>query len=141
MQDVLDLKTKINRLFEELLSRAEPGEAAAVPGEWTPRVDLYELADRVVLRADLPGVNPDDLEVRMESGVLLLRGVRRQPGDLDPAALCRLERPFGAFSRRYALPDSVDPDQVRAGCQQGVLEIVIRKKENAGFRRIPVQAD
>lgn len=141
MQDVLELKTKINRLFEELLSRAEPGETTTVAGEWTPRVDLYELPDRVVLRADLPGVNPDDLEVRLESGVLLMRGVRRQPTDLDPQALCRLERSFGTFARRYALPDSVDPDQVRANFQQGVLEILIRKKESAGFRRIQVQTD
>jgi HSP20 family protein len=95
----------------------------------------------VVLRADVPGVAADDLEVRVESGQLLVRGVRRQPQDLDPSALCRLERPFGAFARRYALPDSVDPDGVKAHCQNGVLEIVLRKRETSAARRIPVQAD
>ncbi|MBP7148848.1 MAG: Hsp20/alpha crystallin family protein [Acidobacteria bacterium] len=141
MQDMLDLKTRINRLFEELLARTEPGEVPAAGGEWTPRVDLYELPDRVVLRADVPGVSPGDLDVRLENGQLLLRGTRRQPQDLDPGALCRLERPFGPFVRRYALPDSVDPEQVRASCAQGVLEVVIGKRETGGFRRIPVQAD
>ena len=140
MREMIELKSRINQLFEELLARSQP-EGAQAAGEWSPRVDLYELPDRVVLRADVPGVSPDDLEVRIESGQLLVRGVRRQPQDLDPSALCRLERPFGAFARRYALPDSVDPDGVKAHCQNGVLEIVLRKRETSAARRIPVQAE
>ncbi len=140
MREIIELKSRINQLFEELMARAQP-DGAPPAGEWSPRVDLYELPDRVVLRADVPGVAPDDLEVRIESGQLLFRGVRRQPQDLDPSALCRLERPFGAFARRYALPDSVDTDGVKAHCQNGVLEIVLRKRETASARRIPVQAE
>jgi HSP20 family protein len=67
--------------------------------------------------------------------------VRRQPQDLDPSALCRLERSFGSFVRRYALPDSVDPELVRAAQANGVLEIVVPKRESAVHRRIPIQLD
>jgi HSP20 family protein len=141
MREVLDLKARINQLFEDLLARSQPGEGQASPGEWSPKVDLYELPDRVVLRADVPGVTPEDLDIRIEGGQLLLRGSRRQPQDLDPSSLCRLERPFGSFVRRYALPDSVDTDGVRANCHDGVLEIVLRKRETAVARRIPVQSD
>jgi HSP20 family protein len=141
MREIIELRSRINQLFEELMAKAQPGESTGVPGEWTPRVDLYELNDRIVLRADVPGVAPEDLEVRIEAGQLLLRGSRRQPQDIDPSALCRLERPFGSFARRYALPESVDPDGVRAACLNGVLEIALRKRETATGRRIPVQAD
>lgn len=140
MREMIELRARINQLIEELLARSQPDGPVAA-GEWTPRVDLYELPDRVVLRADVPGVVPDDLEVRVENGQLLVRGVRRQPQDLDPSALCRVERPFGTFARRYALPESVDPDGVRAHCHNGVLEIVLRKRESAAARRIPIQAD
>lgn len=141
MREIIELKSRINQLFEELMAKAQPGDTAGGGGEWTPRVDLYELADRIVLRADVPGVATEDLEVRIEGGQLLLRGSRPQPRDIDPSALCRLERPFGGFVRRYALPDSVDTDGVRASCQHGVLEVVLRKREAAAGRRIPVQAE
>ncbi len=141
MREIGELKARINQLFEELMARSQPGESPALPGEWTPRVDVYELPDRVVLRADVPGVAPEDLDVRIEGGHLILRGSRRQPQDLDPSGLCRLERPFGSFARRYALPDSVAADGVKAVAQNGVLEVVLRKRETAQARRIQVQAE
>lgn len=141
MREIGELKERINQLFEELMARTQPGENPTLPGEWSPRVDVYELPDRVVLRADVPGVTPEDLDVRIEGGHLVLRGARRQPQDLDPSALCRLERPFGAFVRRYALPDSVSPDGVKALAQNGVLEVVLRKRETAQPRRIHVDAE
>jgi HSP20 family protein len=140
MQDVLELKSRINTLFEELLARAEPGQPVSGNGEWTPKVDMYDLPERIVLRADVPGVAPDDLELRIESRQLILRGTRQQPRDIETEGLCRLERPFGSFVRRYALPETVDPEQVTASTQNGVLEIVIRKREASTARRISVRS-
>lgn len=141
MHELIDLKNRVNQLFDELMARTQPGETNNIPGEWTPRVDVYELGDRVMLRADLPGVAAEDLEIRLEGGQLLLRGSRRQPQDTDPSTICRLERPFGSFVRRYALPDSIDPETVRAALLNGVLEIVLGKRETASIRRIPVRMD
>ncbi|UCF66801.1 MAG: Hsp20/alpha crystallin family protein [Acidobacteriota bacterium] len=139
MDDMLELRTRINRLFEDLMGRLEPGEMPTAGGEWVPRVDLYELPDRIVLLADVPGVRPEDLEVRIEGGHLVMRGSRRQPQDVDPTALCRMERPFGTFVRRYALPEGIDPEQVHASSREGVLEIVIGKREASAVRRIPIR--
>jgi HSP20 family protein len=140
MHELVELRGKIGRLFDELLSRVEPHEVQG-SGEWTPKVDLYEFPDRIVLRADVPGVPPETLDLRIEAGYLLLRGTRHQPHDLDPAALSRVERPFGGFARRWALPDGIDPDGVRASCLHGVLEITLRKREVDVPRRIAVQQD
>ncbi|RMG42952.1 MAG: Hsp20/alpha crystallin family protein [Acidobacteria bacterium] len=139
MDDLLELRTRINRIFEDLMGRLEPGEAPAAAGDWIPRVDLYELPDRIVLLADVPGVSPEDLDVRVEGGHLILAGRRRPPQGLDASAACRLERPFGSFARRYALPDGIDPDSVRASASDGVLEIVIDRREARAARRIPIQ--
>lgn len=140
MNDFIELKTRINGLIDDLLARGEPGQGGPASGDWVPKVDVYDLADRVVLRADVPGVAPDDVEVRLEGSHLVIRGSRRQPQDLDAEALCRLERPFGSFARRYQLPEPADPDQVKATCQHGVLEVVVRKREPSQTRRISVEA-
>lgn len=141
MQDLVDLKAKINRMFDDALSRGDEDAPPAGVGEWSPKVDLYEYPDRLVVRADVPGVNPDDLEVRIDAGELILRGARRAPADLDPVGARRLERPFGEFVRRYALPDSADPDRARATYGLGVLEVVVGRRDEAASRRVPVQAD
>jgi len=144
MQELVELKAKINRVLEEALARGDEGsdqEGHPGSGEWTPKVDLYEYPDRLVLKADVPGVAPADLEVRIDPGELTIKGVRRPPADLDPSGARRLERPFGPFVRRYALPESADPDRARAAYQFGVLEVVVGRRDEAGSRRVPVQAD
>ncbi|MCU0230573.1 MAG: Hsp20/alpha crystallin family protein [Acidobacteria bacterium] len=144
MQQLVELKARINRVLEEALARGDEGVEAEAPGgsgEWTPRIDLYEYPDRLVLKADVPGVVPADLEVRIDPGELTIRGVRRPPADLDPAGARRLERPFGPFVRRYSLPESVDPERARATYQLGVLEVVVGRRDEQAGRRVPVQAD
>lgn len=140
MNDFLELKTRINGLIDELVARSDGGPGSQPSGDWVPKVDMYDLPDRIVLRADLPGVLADDLDVRLEGHQLVIRGVRRQPQDLDAESLCRLERPFGAFARRYALPESLDAEQVRAACRNGELEVVVRKREPSQTRRISVES-
>jgi HSP20 family protein len=139
MDDLGELKGRINRLFEEIVA-GRPGAGTEESGDWTPKVDLYELPDRLVLRADVPGLANEDLDVRIEGGQLVLTGRRDVPKDLDPTALRRMERPFGSFLRRYALPDGVDAEQVRASYTAGVLEVVIRKREETSVRHVPVQS-
>lgn len=144
MQELVELKSKINRVLEEALARDGEGiepEGQPESGEWTPRVDLYDYPDRLVLKADVPGVAPADLEVRIDPGELTIKGVRRPPADLDPAGARRIERSFGPFIRRYALPESADPDRARATYQFGVLEVIVGRRDEAGSRRVPVQAD
>jgi HSP20 family protein len=139
MEDLGELKGRINRLIDEVLARGSESSGED-SGDWTPKVDLYELPDRLVLRADVPGVASEDLDVRIEGGQLVLMGRREAPKDLDPSAVRRLERPFGSFVRRYALPDGIDAEQVRAAYSGGVLEVVLRKREETAVRHVPVQS-
>ncbi len=141
MHHLNELKSRIDRLFEEAISDSDKIADADphVGADWSPRVDLWELSDRVIIRADLPGVAAEDLDLRLERGHIILRGRRMRIPESEETALGRLERPFGAFIRRFALPDSIDIERVRAIMRAGVLEIVIRKRESGSERRISVE--
>lgn len=107
----------------------------------TPPVDVYEHADRYVLRADLPGVAPADIEITAHEGVLTLRAVRgAEPAPADAQAVGRLERHAGAFLRRFTLPEDADADAISARSSHGVLELTIGKQVRSQPRRIEIQA-
>jgi len=128
-RDLVRLQENVNRMFDEVLGRsASPGGGDRVrPGDWKPAIDLLEAAGHFVLRADLPGVGPEDVEVRIESGHLELGGERKS----DQDGFLRMERPYGRFSARIALPASVDCDRVQASHRNGVLEVVLPKKKQS----------
>jgi HSP20 family protein len=135
-RDLVQLQDNVNRMFEEVLSRSSTPEGTdrARPGDWKPPLDLFEEPGHFVLRADLPGVAANGVEIRIEEDRLVLAGERRN----DQAAYLRLERPFGRFSAQIALPTSVDRDRIHASHRNGVLEIVLPKKKEAAPSRIDV---
>lgn len=129
------LQEEMNRLFERAgTPEAENGSVATA--EWTPAVDIREERDRFVLLADIPGVDPKDIDITMEKGVLNIRGDRR--GE-ESDALKRIERPRGVFHRRFVLPDTADPEHISARGTNGVLEVTIPKHERTQPRRIVVE--
>ncbi len=107
---------------------------------WAPAVDILEEKDRFVVRADLPGVDPADIEVNMERGILSVSGERRNEERSDIAGVARYERVVGRFLRRFALPDTADADAISAKCANGILEILIPKQAAVQPRRITVDA-
>lgn len=108
--------------------------------DWKPAVDVRELKDRFVLRADLPGVRTEDIDVRMEDGVLSLTGERRQESDEEIDGVRHIERATGKFVRRFPLPESADADGITARSANGTLEINIPKQPEVQARRITVEA-
>jgi HSP20 family protein len=129
VQELRSLQETMTDMFEDLLSRARGGDSADVSnGSWTPPVDLFETSDRIVFRADLPGVSPHDLEIRIEGGQLTVRGERRLDSGMRREDYLRIERPFGAFSRSFALPPDADPAAARAELRNGLLEISIARR-------------
>lgn len=137
MQD--PIKQVFDRLFEGSLFQTESAdESAVVTSQWVPRVDIKEQADRFVLYADLPGVDPQDIEVQMEKGMLTIKGERRSEEKLETENFSRIERRHGSFHRRFALPDSADPDGITASGHNGVLQIIIPKRPETTPRRIQV---
>ena len=128
-------QSDIRHLLAPLLDM--PGDAAPA-GPWVPAVDIREQDTQFVLHADLPGVDPASIEVQMDKGVLSIKGERRSETSSQTERFSRIERRYGSFHRRFALPDSADPDGIRAHGRHGVLEITIPKKPESAPRRIRV---
>ncbi len=138
---VSQLQNEINRVFGNL----NDAESSSATAEWIPAVDVLEYADRFELLVDLPGVDPQAVEVTLDNGVLTLSGERRQ----EHAAISRdtenalqqerRERLHGRFYRRFILPDTADAENVSATGRNGVLEVSIRKHPKAQPKRIAVK--
>ena len=127
----------LNRLHREL---DQGFETVARDATWSPAVDVHEEEQRFVLRADLPGVKPADIEVTADKGVLTLRGERQiEQRDVD-GHYSRVERVSGKFVRTFTLPENVQTDAIKAQFKDGVLELTIPKIAKPEPRRIEVQA-
>ena len=135
---VRQLQDDINRLF----SGWAPGDSSGVTADWVPNVDINEFEDRFQLYVDVPGVDPKDVEITLESGVLTIAGERfAQAEKADEQVIRRrAERGTGRFYRRFLLPESVDADNVKATDRHGVLEISIPKQAKAMPRKIEIAA-
>ena len=132
------LQSEINRLFGSFGDSESSGATAG----WVPAVDIYEHDDRFELYMDLPGVDPANVDITLEAGVLTVSGERAHhaPRNDDAGDLRRHERGQGRFYRRFLLPDTVDSDRVKAADRHGVLELTIPKQAKALPRRIKVAA-
>lgn len=107
---------------------------------WLPPVDIVEEDARFLLRADVPGVKAEDIEIDMEKGILSISGKRATNQHEDGQSVQRKERTSGRFLRRFSLPDTTDADDVTASCADGILEIVIPKQAVVQARKITVKA-
>ena len=132
------LQEEINRLFE---SRGlAPGrEQEGTVADWVPAVDIREEPDRFVILADVPGVDPKDIEITMDNGVLTVKGERETASEEEREGYRRVERARGTFMRRFTLPDTADAEHISARSRNGVLEIVIPKHERVQPRKITVE--
>lgn len=128
------------RAFRHAFDRyAQSGDGQHDAGTaWSPSVDVHEEAERFVIRADVPGVDPAGIHVSMDKGVLTVSGERAAEAADAAGHGVRLERPHGAFLRRFTLPDCVDAERITASNRHGVLEITIPKKAESAPRRIVV---
>ncbi|MDE2195889.1 MAG: Hsp20/alpha crystallin family protein [Gammaproteobacteria bacterium] len=132
------LHNEMNRLFDHGTRVDENGSLAAT--DWVPAVDIKEEADRFVLHADVPGVDPKDIEVTMEDGTLTIRGERKNESREEHDGYRRVERVTGQFFRRFTLPDTANAEGVSARGNHGVLEVSIPKHAKVQPRRIAVKA-
>jgi len=125
------------RVFQDSLSRLF-SEPSARP--WSPAVDVYETENELVLKADLPDVDPKNVEVQFENGTLTLKGNRKFEEEKNSKGYHRIERSYGSFVRAFSLLETVDPEKVKADFKNGVLTVTMQKKEVAKPRPIPVHA-
>jgi HSP20 family protein len=136
-RDLRALQDEVNRLFSSGISRGFDDEGI-VRGAWTPNVDIYENKDNIVLEAELPGMNREDFELTVENNVLTLRGERRFEKRDEGDNYHRVERAYGSFTRSFTLPQTVSAENAAAEYKDGVLRVVLQKREEVKARRIEI---
>ena len=109
-------------------------------GPWAPVVDIFEKGDDLVICAEVPGLELDDVDISIENNTLVLRGERKRKTEFDERDAHRLERTFGFFTRSFTLPKTVDSDRISASYKNGVLELTLPKVEQAKLRKIEIKA-
>jgi HSP20 family protein len=134
-REMAALENRLNRLFNEA---GGPFGSTEGVGPWLPPVDVVEQQDRLVFRAEIPGVAKEDIDVKVENGILMLRGEKKQEKETDTETAHRVERFYGTFSRSFVLPTSINADEIQARYKDGVLEIVLPKTAEAKPRKISI---
>jgi len=124
-----------NRFFNMEL---DDTDSTVATSEWRPAVDVTENTDHFLIEADIPGVDPKDIEVSMENGVLSLKGERESEIKEEKDGYSRVERSHGSFYRRFSLPESADSENIKAKSAKGVLEITVGKKEVAKPKKVTI---
>ena len=133
------LQDELRGVFDRFFSGEDGDQSNVVTSQWAPRVDIREEVGRFVILADIPGVDPKEIEVHMDKGILSLKGDRPSETKEQNGKFTRVERTHGNFHRRFALPDSADADGITAVGRHGVLEISIPKKPETTPRRISIE--
>jgi HSP20 family protein len=110
-------------------------------GAWAPAVDIFENGDNLVIRAEIPGVERDDVDISVRNNSLTLRGERRREQEINEDNTYRLERSYGKFVRSFSLPRTVDSSRISAKYKNGVLDILLPKAEEAKPKKIEIASD
>lgn len=129
-------RNEINRLSDT--QESGDGNSYIATSDWAPAVDIVENNEAYVLLVDVPGIDPEGIDIQMENGALTIKG-ERAPGPADRESYKRVERPSGTFHRRFNLPEAADADRIAAKCRNGVLEISIPKHQRIQARKIVVE--
>ena len=134
LQELVAMSNRLNRtLHDPYTPRTEDAF-----GAWTPPVDIFEKEAHLVIRAEIPGIRMEDMDVRIENGVLTLHGERKQDTEAREDNAYRLERIYGVFTRSFSLPTTVDAAKVTATYKDGVLEVSVPKVETAKPKQIEI---
>ena len=129
------LQDQINRLFSDVFER--PGDESNLT-TWAPAVDIFETEHELVVKADLPDIDPKDLDIRVENNILSIRGERKFESKVSQDKYLRVERAYGSFSRSFSLASTVNSEAIKADYQNGVLTLSVPKREEAKPKQIKV---
>jgi len=132
------LQEQIGRLFSDAFERSADESSITT---WAPAVDIYETEHELVVKADLPDVKPEELDIRVESNILTIRGERKFEKKVNESNYLRVERAYGAFSRSFSLANTVNSEAIKAEYKNGVLTLTIPKREEAKPKQIKVNVE
>jgi HSP20 family protein len=140
-RDLMTIQDRMNRIFDDAFrgsGRYGAEDEWSLGGTWAPAVDIYEHDGAIVLKAELPGIDPKDVDVRVENNVLTLRGERKFASEVKREHYHRVERAYGSFSRSFTLPNVVDTEKIKAEYKDGVLHVSLPQKEEAKPKQISI---
>ncbi|MDD2541469.1 MAG: Hsp20/alpha crystallin family protein [Desulfuromonadaceae bacterium] len=138
LRELRTMQDQMNRLLNLSWNHDLPSEDIN-EGLWQPAVDIYETADSIIIKAELPDVDQKDIEVRIEDATLILKGERKHEDEVKKENYHRIERYFGSFQRSFSLPTTIDQEKVVASCEKGVLTITLPKKEETKPKQINIE--
>jgi HSP20 family protein len=139
-RDLMAMQDRMTRLFDETLSRMWKEE---VPKGtvWSPPVDILEKENEVILKVDLPEVGQNEIDIKVEENTLSIQGERKFTKESPDTNYLKIERPYGTFQRTFAIPRGIDQEKIKASCKDGVLRIVLPKREIVRPKKIVLEGD
>ncbi len=133
-RDVMRTSDRLSRVFDDPFFRFFEEEGNI----WSPAVDLFNEEDRVLVKAEVPGIDKNDLDIRVENNVLTITGEKKREKEIKDESAYRMERCYGKFSRSFSLPTPVNGDKVKASYKDGILEIELPKADEVKPRKIKI---
>lgn len=140
-KEVATLQDRMNRVFGEAWGRTHRPDEDYISGSWMPAVDVRESKDALEISTELPGIEPKEVEVCVENGVLTLKGSRQFEKATEGETYHRVERAYGSFERSFTLPTNVDPEKINAAFRQGLLHLTLPKREEAKPKAISIKVE
>ena len=140
INDLAVLQNRLNSIFTEFARPEGESSSELSAGNFVPAVDVYEDEQHLTLKFEVPGIKPEDLDIRVEGRTLTVRGERKWNSDQKEENFRRIERRYGSFVRSFTLPATVDTENIQAQSEHGVLELTLSKKPEAKPKQIQVKA-
>lgn len=140
-REIAGLQDRMNRLFEEASGRGRRPEEDFATGSWIPSVDVRETKESLELQVEVPGIDPKDVTISVESGVLTIRGTRHFEKASEGETYHRIERAYGVFERSFTLPTNVNAEKIEARYRHGLLQLTVPKREEAKPKAISIHVE
>jgi len=139
-RDLMTIQDRMNRLFDQTLSKTRTDDDEGLTAStWSPAVDIYETADSIVLKAELPGLSRENIDIQVRDNTLTLKGERKFEREVKDENYLRIERSYGAFQRAFNLPSVIQQDKIKAVFKEGVLEVTMPKAEEAKPKQVKIE--
>ncbi|HGJ64462.1 TPA: Hsp20/alpha crystallin family protein [bacterium] len=140
-RELSNIREEMNRLFDDFFTVLPERRRELLEGEWLPSIDVAETDDNIVVKAELPGVNQNDVNITIVNDVLTLKGEKKEEKEIKKENYHRVERSYGSFQRTISLPTGVKADQAKANYKDGILTVTIPKTEEAKPKSIKINVE
>ena len=137
-RDLEAIQNEMNKMFNSSLVRWGDRDVGLLEGAWSPAIDIFDSKDNVMVKADIPGMKKDEIEVSVHGDTLIIKGEKKQEKEVKERDYVRTERFYGFFNRAMSLPAAVDASKVNATYKNGVLELVLPKKEESKSKQLKI---